>query len=104
HSFYQLTLQGAKVIPADIIAPTTTHNPIHHAKHHRILLSDLFAHPEALAFGKTEEKVKKELELGVSDAFVKCEVFAGNRTNTSIMLPLQLGESLSFLSAAQLPV
>ncbi|KAF4616977.1 hypothetical protein D9613_008290 [Agrocybe pediades] len=57
HSFYQLVHQGTKIIPADFIAPTTTHNPIDNSKHHRILLSNFFAQPEALAFGKTEEEV-----------------------------------------------
>ena len=51
--------QGTKLIPADFLAPATTHNPIAHSKHHRILLSNYFAQPEALAFGKTEEQVRK---------------------------------------------
>lgn len=51
--------QGTKLIPADFLAPATTHNPIAHSKHHRILLSNFFAQPEALAFGKTEEEVRK---------------------------------------------
>lgn len=59
HSFYQLVHQGTKLIPADFIAPATTHNPIRNSLHHRILLSNFFAQPEALAFGKTEEEVRK---------------------------------------------
>jgi glucose-6-phosphate isomerase len=62
HSFYQLVHQGTKIIPADFIAPATTHNPNIGDKpsyHHRILLSNFFAQPEALAFGKTEEQVRK---------------------------------------------
>ena len=51
--------QGTKLIPADFLAPATTHNPIAGSKHHRILLSNFFAQPEALAFGKTEEQVRK---------------------------------------------
>ena len=51
--------QGTKLIPCDFLAPATTHNPIAHAKHHRILLSNFFAQPEALAFGKTEAEVRK---------------------------------------------
>ena len=59
HSFYQLVHQGTKLIPADFRAPATTHNPIDHSKHHRILLSNFFAQPEALAFGKTEDQVRQ---------------------------------------------
>lgn len=59
HSFYQLVHQGTKLIPADFLAPATTHNPIANSKHHRILLSNFFAQPEALAFGKTEEEVRE---------------------------------------------
>ena len=55
--------QGTKLIPADFLAPATTHNPIAHSKHHRILLSNFFAQPEALAFGKTEEEVRKVSSL-----------------------------------------
>ncbi|OJA21312.1 hypothetical protein AZE42_03885 [Rhizopogon vesiculosus] len=58
HSFYQLVHQGTKLIPADFIAPATSHNPIAHSKHHRILLSNFFAQPEALAFGKTESEAE----------------------------------------------
>lgn len=59
--------QGTKLIPADFIAPATTHNPIRNSLHHRILLSNFFAQPEALAFGKTEEQVRK---AGVSPSIV----------------------------------
>ncbi|KAI0937709.1 phosphatidylinositol N-acetylglucosaminyltransferase subunit gpi1, variant 2 [Taiwanofungus camphoratus] len=59
HSFYQLVHQGTKLIPCDFLAPATTQNPIAHSLHHRILLSNFFAQPEALAFGKTEEQVRK---------------------------------------------
>ncbi|KAH9478021.1 phosphatidylinositol N-acetylglucosaminyltransferase subunit gpi1 [Psilocybe cubensis] len=90
HSFYQLVHQGTKLIPTDFLAPATTHNPIEHSKHHRILLSNFFAQPEALAFGKTEEEVRKELgkEGEGNEALVKSKVFAGNRPSTSIMFPL----------------
>jgi glucose-6-phosphate isomerase len=88
HSFYQLVHQGTKLIPADFIAPTTTHNPIANSKHHRILLSNFFAQPEALAFGKTEEQVRKELGSGATEALVKSKVFEGNRPSNSIMFPL----------------
>jgi len=59
HSFYQLLHQGTKLVPTDFLAPTTTHNPIRHSLHHRILLSNFFAQPEALAFGKSEDQVRK---------------------------------------------
>jgi glucose-6-phosphate isomerase len=88
HSFYQLVHQGTKLIPTDFIAPTTSHNPIEHSKHHRILLSNFFAQPEALAFGKTEDEVKKELGPNASEALIKSKVFEGNRPSTSIMFPL----------------
>ncbi len=56
--------QGTKLIPADFLAPATTHNPIANSKHHRILLSNFFAQPEALAFGKTEEEVREVSSVG----------------------------------------
>ncbi|KAF9544447.1 PGI-domain-containing protein [Agrocybe pediades] len=98
HSFYQLVHQGTKIIPADFITPTTTHNPIENSKHHRTLLSNFFAQPEALAFGKTEE-VKKELGPGASDALIKSKVFPGNRPSTSIMFPLLTPATLGALIA-----
>ena len=87
HSFYQLVHQGTKLIPADFIAPATTHNPIRNSLHHRILLSNFFAQPEALAFGKTEEEVRKELGPNASDIVVKAKVFEGNRPSNSILFP-----------------
>jgi len=98
HSFYQLVHQGTKIIPADFIAPTTTHNPIENSKHHRILLSNFFAQPEALAFGKTEDEVKQELGPNASDALIKSKVFEGNRPSTSIMFPLLTPATLGALS------
>ncbi|KAJ3573811.1 hypothetical protein NP233_g2186 [Leucocoprinus birnbaumii] len=88
HSFYQLIHQGTKIIPADFIAPANTQNPIAHSKHHRILLSNFFAQPEALAFGKTEEEVRKELGPNASEALVKSKVFEGNRPSSSLMFDL----------------
>jgi glucose-6-phosphate isomerase len=88
HSFYQLLHQGTKLIPADFIAPTSTHNPLSKSFHHRILLSNFFAQGEALAFGKTEEEVRKELGSGAKEATVKSKVFEGNRPSNSIMFPL----------------
>jgi glucose-6-phosphate isomerase len=67
------------------MAPATSQNPIANSKHHRILLSNFFAQPEALAFGKTEEEVKKELGPNASEALVKSKVFEGNRPSSSLM-------------------
>ncbi|KAG2360027.1 Glc-6-P isomerase [Suillus spraguei] len=99
HSFYQLVHQGTKLIPADFIAPATTHNPIANSKHHRILLSNYFAQPEALAFGKTEEEVRKELGSDASEALVKSKVFEGNRPSNSILFPLLTPRTLGALIA-----
>ncbi|RXW20321.1 hypothetical protein EST38_g5541 [Candolleomyces aberdarensis] len=99
HSFYQLLHQGTKIIPADFIAPATTHNPIHHSKHHRILLSNFFAQPEALAFGKSEEEVRKEVGPNAQEGVVKSKVFEGNRPTNSIMFPLLTPEVLGALIA-----
>ncbi|KAF8622979.1 hypothetical protein AX15_006577 [Amanita polypyramis BW_CC] len=99
HSFYQLVHQGTKLIPADFIAPATTHNPIHGSKHHRILLSNFFAQPEALAFGKTEEQVRSELGPGAREELVKSKVFEGNRPSNSIMFPLLTPATLGALIA-----
>ncbi|KAF8327088.1 glucose-6-phosphate isomerase [Amanita rubescens] len=99
HSFYQLVHQGTKLIPADFIAPATTLNPIHGSKHHRILLSNFFAQPEALAFGKTEEEVRAELGPGSSEVLVKSKVFEGNKPSNSIMFPSLTPATLGALIA-----
>ncbi|KZT56295.1 Phosphoglucose isomerase [Calocera cornea HHB12733] len=101
HSFYQLIHQGTKLIPADFLAPIETHNPISHGKHHEILLSNFFAQPEALAFGKTEEEVRADLGPAASknEALVKAKVFEGNRPTNSIMFqkltPATLGSLIA---------
>lgn len=99
HSFYQLVHQGTKLIPADFLAPATTLNPIENSKHHRILLSNFFAQPEALAFGKTEEEVRKELGPNVPETLVKSKVFEGNRPSNSIMFPIVTPHLLGALIA-----
>ncbi|KAH7105243.1 Glc-6-P isomerase [Auriculariales sp. MPI-PUGE-AT-0066] len=99
HSFYQLLHQGTKLIPADFIAPATSHNPISNSLHHRILLSNFFAQPEALAFGKTEEQVRKEVGANASEALVKSKVFEGNHPSNSILLPKVTPRSLGSLIA-----
>ena len=97
HSFYQLVHQGTKLIPADFIAPATTLNPIRDSLHHRILLSNFFAQPEALAFGKTEEQVRKELGPNASEPLIKSKVFEGNRPSNSIIFPLLTPATLGIL-------
>jgi len=85
HSFYQLIHQGTKIIPCDFIAFTRPLNQI--GKHHDILIANVLAQSEALAFGKTAEEVKAE---GTADALVPHRVFEGNRPSSTI-----LGESLT---------
>nr|ASF90236.1 hypothetical protein SPAR07002 [Bartheletia paradoxa] len=86
HAFYQLIHQGTKLIPADFLAPVETQNPISGGIHHKILLSNFFAQPEALAFGKTESAVRSELGTAASnEALVKSKVFEGNKPTNSIL-------------------
>lgn len=98
HAFYQLIHQGTKMIPCDFIAPIETQNPL--GDHHDILLSNFFAQPEALAFGKTEDEVKEELGSKASNvALLKSKVFRGNRPTNSIMVqkitPKTLGSMIA---------
>ncbi|GAA5979634.1 hypothetical protein JCM11641_007896 [Rhodosporidiobolus odoratus] len=86
HAFYQLIHQGTKLIPADFLAPIESQNPIRDNLHHKILLSNFFAQPEALAFGKDEAAVRKELgEQAENEALRKSKVFEGNRPTNSIL-------------------
>ena len=80
HSFYQLIHQGTRLIPCDFIAFHKPLNPL--GRHHDILLANAFAQAEALAFGKTEEEVKKE---GTPDWLVPHRVFEGNRPSNMIL-------------------
>ncbi|MGB6974518.1 MAG: glucose-6-phosphate isomerase [Terracidiphilus sp.] len=80
HSFYQLIHQGTNLIPCDFIAFTHTLNAL--GKHHDILIANVFAQTEALAFGKTPEQVKAE---GTPEWLVPHRVFAGNRPSNTIM-------------------
>ncbi|KAF8325893.1 glucose-6-phosphate isomerase [Cantharellus anzutake] len=98
HSFYQLLHQGTKLVPADFIAPATSLNPLP-INHHRILLSNFFAQPEALAFGKTEEQVRKELGANASEALIRSKVFEGNRPSNSILFPISTPRILGALIA-----
>jgi glucose-6-phosphate isomerase len=80
HSFYQLIHQGTRLIPCDFIAFYKTLNPL--GTHHDILLANVFAQAEALAFGKTAEQVKAE---GTPDWLVPHRVFEGNRPSNTIL-------------------
>jgi glucose-6-phosphate isomerase len=81
HSFYQLIHQGTRLIPCDFIAFAQTLNPL--SRHHDILLANVFAQTEALAFGKTAEEVKAE---GTADPLVPHRVFEGNRPSNTILV------------------
>ena len=80
HSFYQLIHQGTRLIPCDFIAFIQTLNPL--GRHHDMLLANVFAQTEALAFGKTKEQVKAE---GTPDWLVPHRVFKGNRPSNTIL-------------------
>jgi glucose-6-phosphate isomerase len=80
HSFYQLIHQGTRLIPCDFIGFTQPLEDI--SDHHDLLMANMFAQTEALAFGKTAEQVKRE---GVPDALVPAKEFDGNRPTTTIL-------------------
>ena len=94
HSFYQLIHQGTRLIPCDFIAFYQTLNPL--GRHHDILLANVFAQAEALAFGKTEEQVKAE---GTPDWLVPHRVFEGNRPSNMILAERLTPETLGKLVA-----
>jgi glucose-6-phosphate isomerase len=94
HSFYQLIHQGTELIPCDFIAFARTLNPV--GPHHDMLLANVFAQAEALAFGKTPEQVKKE---GTADWLVPHRVFEGNRPSSVIFLDKLTPEALGKLVA-----
>ncbi len=82
HSFYQLIHQGTRLIPCDFIAFAQTLNPL--GQHHDVLLANVFAQGEALAFGKTAEEVRGE---GSPDSLVPHRTFEGNRPSNTLLLP-----------------
>jgi glucose-6-phosphate isomerase len=94
HSFYQLIHQGTRLIPCDFIGFSKTLNSL--GRHHDILLANVFAQAEALAFGKTPEQVKAE---GTPDWLVPHRVFEGNRPSNVIMTDLLTPEALGKLVA-----
>jgi glucose-6-phosphate isomerase len=81
HSFYQLIHQGTKLIPCDFIGFCQTLNPV--GNHHDLLMANVFAQAEALAFGKTAEEVKAE---GTPDWLVPHRTFEGNRPSNTILV------------------
>ena len=91
HSFYQLIHQGTRLVPCDFIAFGQSLNPI--GRHHDLLLANVFAQTEALAFGKTREQVKAE---GTPDWLVPHRVCEGNRPSNTILMdrltPAALGK------------
>jgi glucose-6-phosphate isomerase len=80
HSFYQLIHQGTRLIPCDFIAFAEASNPL--GRQHDMLLANVFAQAEALAFGKTPEEVRAE---GTPEALVPHRVFEGNRPSNTIL-------------------
>ena len=91
HSFYQLIHQGTRLIPCDFIAFAQTLNPL--GDQHDMLLANVFAQGEALAFGKTPQEVKAE---GSPDWLVPHRTFEGNRPSSTLLLerltPAALGK------------
>src|SRR5438477_1654219 len=94
HSFYQLIHQGTKLIPCDFIGFCQTLNPL--GDHHDLLMANLFAQTEALAFGKTAQEVKAE---GTPQWLVPHRVFEGNRPTTTILAERLTPETLGKLVA-----
>jgi glucose-6-phosphate isomerase len=94
HSFYQLIHQGTRLIPCDFIAFAHALTPLGH--HHDILLANVFAQAEALAFGKTAAEVKAE---GTADWLVPHRVFEGNRPSNTILAERLTPEILGALVA-----
>jgi glucose-6-phosphate isomerase len=99
HSFYQLIHQGTRLIPCDFVAFLKTLNPL--GRHHDILLANVFAQAEALAFGKTPEEVKAE---GTPDWLVPHRVFEGNRPSNTLLAeqltPATLGKLVALYEHA----
>jgi glucose-6-phosphate isomerase len=94
HSFYQLIHQGTRLIPCDFIGFVHSLNPV--GRHHDMLLANVFAQSEALAFGKTPEQVKAE---GIPDWLVPHRVFEGNRPSNTILAERLTPETLGKLVA-----
>jgi glucose-6-phosphate isomerase len=94
HSFYQLIHQGTRLIPCDFIAFSKTTNPL--GRHHDMLIANVLAQTEALAFGKTTEQAKAE---GMPDWLVPHRVFEGNHPSNTIIADKLTPETLGKLVA-----
>ncbi|HEV2790952.1 MAG TPA: glucose-6-phosphate isomerase [Solirubrobacterales bacterium] len=94
HSFYQLIHQGTHLIPCDFIGFANSLNPL--GRHHDILMSNVFAQGEALAFGKTPEQVRAE---GTPEAVVPHRVMEGNRPSNTILAERLTPETVGALVA-----
>jgi glucose-6-phosphate isomerase len=94
HSFYQLIHQGTKLIPCDFIAFCQSLNPV--GRHHDLLMANVFAQAEALAFGKSAEQVRAEK---VPEALVSHKTFPGNRPSNVLLLEKLTPYSLGSLVA-----
>ena len=102
HAFFQLLHQGTKIVPADILAPVTNFHCI--ARHHRALMSNVFAQTEALMKGKTEQEAYEELKAeGLDEATIKDllpnKIFPGNRPTSTFLFnsldPATLGSIIA---------
>ena len=94
HSFYQLIHQGTRLIPCDFIAFSQALNPL--GRHHDMLMANVFAQTEALAFGKTRQQVEAE---GTPEWLVPHRVFEGNRPSNTILADRLTPETLGKLIA-----
>jgi glucose-6-phosphate isomerase len=94
HSFYQLIHQGTRLVPCDFIAFHKSLNPL--GRHHDLLLANVFAQTEALAFGKAAEEVRAE---GTPEWLVPHRVFAGNRPSNTILAEQLTPQTLGKLVA-----
>ena len=102
HAFYQLIHQGTKLIPCDFLAPAVSQRPL--GDHHKILMANFFAQPEALMNGKTEEEAADELrKSGKSEAEIQAlapfKMFPGNRPTNSILFKKLTPHTLGSLIA-----
>ena len=95
HSFYQLIHQGTELIPCDFIGFNHSLNPL--GNHQDLLISNVFAQTEALAFGKTKEQLRAE---GVADSLIPHKSFSGNHPTNTVMVdrltPHSLGTLIAF--------
>jgi len=94
HSFYQLLHQGTRTIPCDFIAFVHSLNPV--GSHHDLLVANVFAQAEALAFGKTVDEVRAE---GTPEALVPHRTFPGNRPSNTILMDTLTPKALGQLVA-----